>query len=298
MDINEIRKDFSQRYEKDCEDIFFVGQPVVFFESPGKTISACLSVGECMAYCKRDDDRVTIQFSENDRKVSFNLQELFSNKNEWYAREFISLQEFGINTFGGDFFIYKNSQITKLSRPLLAGTFLNASKTRFNKEMILAKYEDFADNMASLSGRHGCFSAMDGHRISHFRFFSNTKIVLSVVDKNFVIRKRDDSKTIDEALLSVKHGDVEKFGKLLDKGTELLIKENAVGKTALLFDSAKETNDAFGNGILKNGGIFSVVHEEKIDTFIGNLSAKYRKFYGGTPDFYVTEPWDSGVFRC
>ena len=296
MELNKIRKDFKQRYEKDCEDIFFAGLPVIFFGGQGEFVSVCLSLGECLAFSKRDDGRITMQFSENDRRISFNIDDLLKNKKEQIAKDIINLNKVGIQAFGGDFFLYKNSVITNLSELLLMGTFLMNGKNVPNRETLLAQFDNFTDNVAALSGKKGFFSVYSGQRMTFLPFFSNVKIVLSMLNKKTVIKKHPENSMIQETLLAIRRRDPEKFGELLDNNTKKIIDENSVGELAHLFDVARSNKDSYGNGILSEGGIYSVVCEDKIDTFIHNVSAKYQKFYGGVPDFYVTEPVDSGVF--
>ena len=47
--------------------------------------------------------------------------------------------------------------------------------------------------------------------------------------------------------------------------------------------------EAVGNGVIDEGGIFSLVENKNVDAYIRNLSMEYRRFYGAAPDFYVTD---------
>ena len=79
------------------------------------------------------------------------------------------------------------------------------------------------------------------------------------------------------------------FGQILNSETEKLIKKNSGKSTKNLFKTATELGESIGNGVLDEGGIFSVVENKNVDSFVRNISLEYRKYFGKDPDFYVTD---------
>ena len=116
------------------------------------------------------------------------------------------------------------------------------------------------------------------------------------MEKNIQEKKSTEKKDFSEALSALKKGDAESFGALIDKNTKKILKKASQLSEESLILSALATKDATGCGLTDDGGIYSIVKKDKVDGFIHNTSAWHRKFFGGTPEFYVTELSNSGVF--
>ena len=87
--------------------------------------------------------------------------------------------------------------------------------------------------------------------------------------------------------------DMERFGHILDKSNRILLDKYPGSKSRRLFDIATSLGDSLGNGAFLEGGIFSVVENNRVDTFIHNLGSAYEKRVGGRPAFYITQTEDS-----
>ena len=297
MDFEKIKKDFEKRYGKSCEKIYFTGQMIEFFYENGSALSGCLSIGEAMATAKRDDGKITVQFSGSDTASSFNVNNIDEHLKNPVGRLLKNAQDFGVKLGGADIFIFKNSRITDLMTPLFLGGITAFCEKVPRKEIFLARFENYSENMNTLSGKKGCLTLFDGQRTSHIPFFGGKcKIVITRTDGDFMKIKRTAKSSFNDAVSALKKGDRERFGMALDKDTEKLLRENKGKVQEKIFIAAKATKDALGNGVLPTGGVFSVVENHKVDRFIQELSAWHRKHFGGVPDFYVTDFADSGYF--
>ncbi len=297
MDFEKIKTDFKQRYERSCEKIYFAGLGIELFSENAKMISGCASIGEAMALAKRDDGRITVQFSGSDSMTSFNVDELDAHLGLRTARLLKNAQNSGITVLGADIFICKNSRITDLLEPLIIGGLSAFCKNVPRKETLLLRFENYKENLMALSGKSKCATLFDGQRVSHIPFFGGRcKVVITYTGGDFLNLKRPPKSSFSDALSALKKGDMEKFGAFLDRDTRNLLKGNRYDRQEGIFLSATKTKDALGNGVLPNGSVFSLVCDDKVDRFIHNVSSRHQKYFGGVPDFYVTDFYDSGFY--
>ena len=295
MDFKKIKTDFEKRYQKKCESVFFTGLPVTFFESNTGRISGCVSLGEALAVSKRDDGRITVQFSGSDKMLCFNVNEIEKSRDHRLVRTLSKLKKCGVKLGGGDIFIFKNSSITDLETPLVIGGISSFSEDAPSKEKLLPHFENYPQNLSALLGKSKSITVQDGQRTYWLPGFSGCKIVISRIGEDASIKKPKDTACMADAIVMLKRADFGGFCQLLERETERLIKGNKKGGQALLFKVAKNAGDALGSG-LTEGGIFSVVEDRKVDTFIHNVLLLCRKYYGENPEFFVTDFVDSGVF--
>ncbi len=297
MDFEKIRTDFEKRYGKSCENIYFAGKKIEMFHQDGLSISACLTVGEAMAMVSRDDGKITMQFSGTDDMVSFNVAELYENRKNKMAKLLIKAKGFGITPLGADIFIFKNTRITHLFEPLTLGSLSAFCKNVPQKEKLLPLFENFSENITTLSGRNGCFTIFDGQKVSYASFFGGKyKVVLSCDENGQMPEKSPRSSSVKDGISAIKKGDAKTFGALLDKDSQRFLKGCKESRTHRIYFSALESGDAIGSGIMEDGNIFSFVENGKIDSFIRNTSSRYEKYFGGNLEFYVTDFADSGFF--
>ena len=297
MDFEKVKTDFEKRYDKKCEKIYFAGMGIELFSENANTLSGCLSIGEAMAVAKRDDGRITIQFSGTDSVASFNVTEIKRHRGERFARLLEKVQNCGIVLGGADIFIFKNTRITDLMKPLTLGGLSAFCENVPKKENLLLRFENFTENMEILSGRRRCVTLFDGQKVKYLPFFGEKcKVVITYAGGESLTQKRPATSSLEEPISALKKGDMEKFGYLLDKNTETFLSNNKCELQEGIFLAAKTTKDALGSGAISNGSVFSVVENNKVDRFIQGVSAEYQKHFGGTPDFYVTDFVDSGFF--
>lgn len=297
MDFEKIKTDFEKRYDRTCEKIYFAGLRIELFSEGAKTLSGCLSTGEAMATAKRDDGRMTVQFSGTDNMTTFNVTEIKRHRDQRFARLLEKVQNCGVTPCGADIFIFKNTRITDLLEPLTLGGLSAFCENVPRKEALLSRFKNYTENMETLSGRRKCITLFDGQNIKYLPFFGGKcKVVITCAGGDFSTPKKPEKSSLEDAITALKKGDMEKFGYLLDKDTENLLKNNKMEKQEGIFLAAKTTKDAMGSGVMATGGVFSVVENNKVDRFIQGVSAGYQKHFGGTPDFYVTDFVDSGFF--
>lgn len=297
MDFERVRENFKKRYNRACDNIFFVGKNIVFFEGGGITLSGCVGMGEAMAFGERSDGRVTVQFSDNNDMTSFNINELGRHKDDRVARLYIKAEKCGIKTKGADIFIAKNSGTTDLLEPLFLGGFSVLCENAPQKERLLPRFENYEKNLMALSGRKKAVTMFDGMRLCYFDFFKGeVKIVIICAKSARQKGTCPQNAFSDDIAASLARGDAEGFCKLLEKYSRQSLLKNKNDKQKNLFSAAAETKDALGCGTMPGGGIFSIVKNEKIDSFIYGVTHIYQKHFGGTPDFYVADLEDSGFF--
>ena len=297
MDFEKIKTDFEKRYDRTCENIYFAGMGMGLFSENAKTLSGCVTLGEAMAVAKRDDERITVQFSGSDSMTSFNVNEIDAHIGMRVARLLKNAQNCGITVGGADIFIFKNSRITDLLEPLIIGGLSAFCKNVPRKESLLARFESYEENMVTLSGKSKSLTLFDGQRTTHIPFFDGKYKVVITYTGGYALNKKGMRKSsFQDALSALKKGDAEKFGAFLDKDTRKLLKESKGMSQEGIFLAATKTKDALGNGIMPNGSVFSLVENDKVDSFIHNVSVWHQKHFGGVPDFYVTDFCDSGYF--
>ncbi len=297
MDFEKIKTDFEKRYDRTCEKIYFAGMGIELFSENANTLSGCVSLSEAMAVAKRDDGRITLQFSGSDSMSSFNVNEIDRHQGERAARLLKNAQNCGIKVEGADIFIFKNSRITDLLEPLILGGLSAFCEKVPKKETLLPRFENYKENIITLSGKSKSVTLFDGQRTTHIPFFGGRcKVVITYTGGDFLTIKKSAKSSFQDAVSALKKGDMEKFGSLLDKDTRNLLKENKGIRQEGIFLAATGTKDALGNGIIPCGGVFSLVRNDKVDRFIHNVSAWHQKYFGGVPDFYVTDFADSGFF--
>ena len=298
MDFEKIKTDFEKRYDRTCENIYFAGMGTELFRENAKTLSGCVTLGEAMAVAKRDDERITVQFSGTESMTSFNVNEIDAHLGMRVPRLLKNVQNCGITVGGADIFVFKNSRITDLLEPLILGGLSAFCKNVPRKETLLARFENYEENMITLSGKSRSLTLFDGQRATHIPFFGGKcKVVMTYTGGEVLNKKRPKKSSFQDALSALKKGDGEKFGALLDKDTRNLLKENkGIGQEGI-FLAATKTKDALGSGIMPNGSVFSLVENDKVDRFIQSVSAWHQKHFGGVPDFYITDFCDSGYFE-
>lgn len=297
MDFEKIKTDFEKRYDRTCEKIYFAGMGLELFSENARSLSGCVSIGEAMALAKRDDGRITIQFSGTDSMASFNVTEIKRYQGQRFAHLLGKAETCGISLQGADIFIFKNSRITDLLEPLTLGGLSAFCEKVPRKESLLPHFEKFTENMITLSGKKRSVTLFDGQRATHIPFFSGKcKVVITYSGGDFLIIKKSSGSALEDAISALKKGDMEKFGFLLDKDTQNLLRDKKWERQESLFRCAKTTKDALGNGIIPCGGVFSVVENNKVDRFIQGVLTMHQKHFGGAPDFYVTDFVDSGYF--
>lgn len=296
MDYNKIFTDFEKRYGEKCEAAFFVGKPIIFFGRTGMTSGCSVSVGGCIALSRRQDERIEVQFSGNTDLVSCSRLNFKYNRQNEIINLLFEMEKYGVKTGGANIFMFYNTELESPLYPMFFSAMGSFCKNTPNPHDAAKHFDDFEKNMICLSSKKEHITVFDGQRPRYFPFPENeVKIVLSYVGEPISVKNTPEDGTANDGISALSAGDWEKFGYALDKEGKELIARNGLKRIKNLFESAKEIGDAYGSGILEDGGIFSVVKNSRIDAFMHNLGARYEKYFGGCPEFYVTRPEDSGI---
>lgn len=297
MDFEKIRTDFEKRYEMKCERTYFVGKSITLFSGNALTVSGCLSVGEAMAVARREDDRLVVEFSDADNMISFSISEMENYRDYRLVKLLTEAKKCGIKLGGANVFVFRNSQITNLLEPLFLGCMSSFCKNVPPKEKLLPRFENFGENSKVLSGKQGCITIFDGQRTANIPFLRGEyKTVIAYSGRDPVAKRSSEISFAEDGILALKRGDAEKFGCLLTRESRNIMKENKFENSRGLFESACCMSDCLGSGVVDGGGIFSFVENSKVDSFVHDVTSHYKKHFGGTPDFYITDFADSGVF--
>ena len=290
MDFEKIAVDFEKRFSKKCEGILFCGMPLTLLKSENMTLSAALSVGGCIAVSKRRDGRFTAEFDDNKKYISVNVLEAELHKAEPMIEFLTRLEARGAKLGGADVLFEYNTGIYNEYEPLLlSGMYLfcrDMPKPEQAKECLSRKEKD----LAAFCGTENTL-LLTGEKNVYIKFRdSAVKIVLCHTGGKNEIPVSDDETLINAAkILSL--GDYRRFGELI---TREYRKCNLKNKD--LFNAALEQKDALGLGIYESGGIFAIVENKKVNSFIQNLKKEYETYCGASPDFYVTRTENSGIY--
>lgn len=291
MDFEKIAVDFEKRFSKKCEGILFCGMPLTLLKSENMTLSAALSVGGCVAVARRRDGRFTAEFDDNKRYISVNVLEAELHKAEPMIEFLTRLKALGAKLGGADVLFEYNTGIYNEFEPLLlSGMYL------------------FCRDMPKPEKARECLSRRERDFVA---FCGNENTILLTGEKNVYIKFRDSAVKIvlchaggknkipafsDETVLNAAKilalGDYVRFGELITREYKACDMKNPAKN---LFEIALEQKDALGLGLSESGGIFAIVENKKVNSFIQNLKKEYETYCGTSPDFYVTRTENSGI---
>ena len=296
MDYNKIFTDFEKRYGKKCEEAYFVGKPIVFFSRPAMTAGCSVSTGGCIALLGRDDDRVEVQFSDSTEFLSCNRLDFKYNKENKIIKLLLDVEKYGVEVGGAKIFIFHNTALSSPFSPMFFSALGEFCKNVPPPEELSKHFDEFEKNMICLSSKKDHVTIFDGQRIRYLPFpDSQVKIVISHIGEGQAIRNFPQDKTAKDGLDALSRNDWEKFGNALNKEATYIADKNNLKKVSRLLGVAKRLNDAYGSGVLEDGGIFSVVKNSRVDAFMYDFGTEYKRYFGGCPDFYVTRAEDSGI---
>lgn len=295
MKLKKISEDFFKRYEKPPDNLYFCGMPLVFFKSREGLIGTSLSVGGYIAVSRRYDGRISLQHSDSNYFFRTNREELGLYKGDKICNTLLSLEKYGATITGGDILIYENTEI-KIPRStlLLCGCESFCKKGILRTETV-KHFDNYEENILCFSSRENRLTALENGKTEYLPFHNRKyKIVLSVTGGKTPPMAEITEKSFAEAKEALCSGDAEKFGSVLKRSTKTALEKSRPQDVHKLYQAAEATKDATGIGILR-GGVFSVVEESKVDSFIHDMGSIYGRYYGGVPDFYVTKTEDSAI---
>ncbi|MDD6213675.1 MAG: hypothetical protein PUB42_00550 [Firmicutes bacterium] len=297
MNYNRLFVDFEKRYGEKCRKSYFVGMPLSFFERDGLTMGCAVSIGGCLLLSPRSDGRLMIGFSDTDRLLTCNVNELVENSDEDIFDILLNLKKIGINPGGARMLYAYNTRITHPYLPMTLAALKGFCVDVPPIKELLGHFGYFEKNALALFSRKDTVVLIKAGKIEYYPFPSQRYKIVMCECGNAKIKKnlRSDMTRPHDAMKALSEGNFDVFGRLVTaEGAAVLAANRKAGNVRALFDIARRLGDSVGTGVL-DGGIFALVEEERIDTFMHNLGAEFERRIGKRPDFYITVPENSGT---
>ncbi|MBR4172825.1 MAG: hypothetical protein IKR46_00440 [Clostridia bacterium] len=292
MEFYKTAQNFNMRFFKDCRAVCFSSMSLPILRGENCGIFAPLSVGGYAAVLPRKDGRFTAEFDDNQKYITANISEIGYHREEPMLSFLKRAEDMGAMLSGAEILFRYNTKIYQEYEPLLlTSTYLFCQKTLPPYELkncLSAPLKDYA----SLVGKRGNLLFIEGDKSGYIKFSDSlVKIVLCPVKQKNAPQSIAEISVIN-AVSSLAMGDYEQFSKIVTAEYE---KMPSGRHTKALFEIAKRLGDGLGFGILEKGGIFAVVENGKVNTFIHNLKMEYENYCGKAPDFYVASTENSGI---
>lgn len=295
MNSEKIEKSFSMRFGRACEQICFCGKGITFLEGSDACLCASVSAGGYLAVARRTDGRFTAEFDDSQKYISSNVSELVYHNGEPLLEFLEQVQKCGVTLGGADVLFRFDTEIYKDFEPLLlSGTYTFCKKTVPPLELkaCLTKESAFVE----MIGKKGTLLFSQDGRYEYIKISDKAvKVVLCYIEEENQTGRACDI-CVKNAAKYLAIGDYVNFGEIITNEYKESIKAGKVGrKTKELFSLALKLKDGLGYGILKDGGIFAVVENKKVNAFVQNIRTEYENYCGAPPDFYITRTENSGI---
>ncbi len=302
MNFKPIYTDFEKRYGTKCNVSYFVGKPVIFLQSNDTVIGTAVSAGGFLTASARDDGRILIQFSHSTKMLNSNITELEHFKNESIFSLLLNMQKFGAKLSGAQILL---SSISSLIPPeplmLLCAANAFCSHTPPNTEF-LARFDNYEQNMLSIHSRLNTVTMLKSGALSYLPLPDCQVKILLCYPPEFIgsvnkipVCYTTDSRT-DNAIYTLQEGNYADFGHIVTKHSNELLRKKIIPKASKnLYTTAHQLEDAYCCGFMPDGGIFAIVKNSCVDTFMHNLRSEIERTYGGKPTFFITRSEDSAL---
>lgn len=292
MSCDKVKSDFRKRYGVDCENIYFMGKPITFFEGNGKILGCGVSAGGFLALEKRQDDRVMIQFSHTDKFLTFNMESVEVEEDK-FSRFFLRLKKMGVQVGGVRLFFYQNSDLEMPYTSLLLMSLDGFCQNLPTGWELMSEFGNKKLHALALGGKANYLSYINGGRIEYFPLRqSSYKIVICKVCDGKEIDLQ--GVRIDRACDALRAEDYGELGRLLTAETGEIIEKNKLKRVECLFEVITKREESVGCGVVDGGTLFSLVENRNVDFFIENVSREYCRYFGASPKFYITDTETAG----
>lgn len=293
MYFGNIFDDFKMRYGEECRRAYFCGIPLVFFAQNGVTLGCALSAGGAVALRERADDRLVAEFSDNSDYLSCAVSEFSARTDSKIIKFLTEIEKYGAHPHGAQLLVCYNTDLPRPFIPLFCGAARGLCENAPPSAELIKYFPNSEKNMLSVLSRANHLTLSDGQNLRYLPFENaKVKIVLSCISEKV---KTPPAALPKEAAETLLRGDIESFGRLLNRETDIILSRGKNRRTEQLFRTAVRLSDAYGSGIFPDGGIFSIVENRRVDAFMHNLGTEYGKYFGARPNFYVTQTADSTV---
>lgn len=295
MQLEKIKTEFEKRYTSSCEYVSFCGKPITFLRGEGKIMGCCVSVGCKLAVEKREDDRIIVQFSHSNKLVTVNVGKMEGGSGEEVEKVLTAIKKAGVEVGGARLLFCFNSRLDVPYLRLLLMSLESFCENVPPQRELLRCFDDYEEGALCAEAKESYITVVNGKRTEYFPLNKERyRIVLGHIKDNPCNIRSMDSDVVTRGVEAVEKNDIRELGRLITADGIAVAKKNKMKKTYNLLEVANGYKEAVGNGVLKDGGIFSIVESKNVDFFIRNISAEYRGYYGGAPDFYITDIRSSG----
>ena len=296
MDIEGTAKSFDMRFGRKCTGICFVGMGIPILKGANTSIAAAVSVGGCAAAAPRRDGRFTAEFDDGRRHITSNTAELMYHRDEPMLDFLERLRCCGVMLGGADILFKYNTELYGGYEELLMSALPIFCPKTVPIALLKGCLSNGISGFAGVAGKKDTLLFSNGEGYRYIKFSGSlVKLVLCCVSERNNPQYTAEAAVINAAL-GISSGDYVRFGQIITEEYRKSIEKCGAGrKTRQLFELASGIGDALGCGVLENGGIFAVLENKKVDTFIHGLHTEYENCYGAAPDFYVTDTENSGI---
>lgn len=294
MNYNKVSEEYEKRFGRKAERIYFIGKPITFFSCRGLTAGCCASVGGYIALSRREDERIIVHFSDNDKFINCSKSGLENNADKRICSLLLEAERYGVCVGGAEILLHYDSEISHPYRQLILTSLEGFCRNVPPLFELAGHFENYEQNILAVSGRKDHLTVTDGGNVRYLPLPDGAvKIVICYTDKKKYTQMHGASGLAQTALDALSAGDFEKFGTALDRYTQGAEKAGRIEQR--LHRLAMRTGDAYGSGYTGDGGLFAIVPNDRVDSYIYSLGKEYREFCGGKPEFYVTRAENSGV---
>lgn len=294
MNYNKVSEDFEKRFGRKPEREYFIGKPITFFSCRGFSAGCCISTGGCIALSRREDERLIVHFSDNNKFINCSKSDLENNTDKKICALLIEAERYGVRIGGAEMLLHYDSEVSHPYRQLILASLGGFCTNVPPAAELCAHFENYGQNILAMCGRKDRLAVMSGGDVQYLPLPDGAvKIVLCYTDKKKYAEVHGESRIAQSALDALAGGDFEKFGAALDRYMQGVQKTNRGMQR--LHRLAMQTGDAYGSGYTGDGGLFAIVPNDRVDPYIYSLSKAYREFCGGKPEFYVTRAENSGI---
>lgn len=294
MSCDKVKRDFCKRYASDCENIFFMGKPITFFKGSGGILGCGVSAGSYLALEKRQDDRVMIQFSSTDKFLTFNMESVGVENNN-FSRFFLRLKNMGAKVGGVRLFFYQNSSLSIPDVSLLLMSLDCFCSNLPSRQELMNEFGNYTFQTLAQTGKANYLSYIKGGQTEYLLFRqSGYKIIICKIRDGKGIKVELQRSRIDRAREALRREDYNEFGSLLTAETADVIKAGKLSAVSNLYNVITKREESVGCGIVDDGALFAVVENKYVDFFIENVSREYARYFGASPKFYITDTETAG----
>lgn len=288
--MKELTDDFLKRYGGDESGAKYIsyGFPLVLFGC--RNICAVrLSMGARVCYRKRSDDRVIIQNTASDRKISFNLNQLDNITLPQKASDIIkAAAASGGGVTGCEMLIHTDVEEELFPLEMILGAAAVMEKPESVSPISLARacFDSSKMRTAAVSAVVGSAAVSEDLVYRELPVtFDGFKVVMTLMKKGRLSKNEEwqlsEEKRFQKAEKAMQDGDTEAIFSLMNS-------TDADGRVGDLLEIARLRCEA-SRPLIRNCGIVSIVKNSMVDEFVETVNDLFERKCGIMPDFYICD---------